>query len=221
MGTLDFVGSRRSPERLCIFGGFECTSLTFESFPTNKMNALNRFSLMSLRRSKAPSGASPLMSTQQLVCGECKIRTYAVNTYNGEAGSLFAGVDSWKPSTDLGLGLKPSDITNKVREWISGNGSTAVNVNTPQGLILGTDYLENVTNNNINIGKVSQNVEADESAAAPADLLDTSVWYQKRTFQPSLIRRKRKHGFLKRVRTSSGRKILNHRRRKGRRSLCA
>jgi large subunit ribosomal protein L34 len=93
-------------------------------------------------------------------------------------------------------------------------------------LIFGTDYLEKVTNKSI-AEEVSQNanadigMEVDESAAMLPDLLDTSVWYQKRTFQPSLIRRKRKHGFLKRVRTSSGRKILNHRRRKGRRSLCA
>lgn len=192
------------------------------------MNALNRFGMMSLRRSKVPSGASPLMSTQQLVCGECKNRTYAVNAYNGEAGALLAVVCAgpWKPSMDLSLGVKPSDVTDKVSEWIRGRSITTVKVSTPQGLIFGTDYLEKVTNKSIG-EEVSQNanadigMEVDESAAMLPDLLDTSVWYQKRTFQPSLIRRKRKHGFLKRVRTSSGRKILNHRRRKGRRSLCA
>lgn len=43
----------------------------------------------------------------------------------------------------------------------------------------------------------------------------------KRTFQPSLLRRKRKHGFLARIATKDGRQILNRRRTKGRRALCA
>jgi large subunit ribosomal protein L34 len=43
----------------------------------------------------------------------------------------------------------------------------------------------------------------------------------KRTFQPSLVRRKRKHGFLHRISTRHGIKILHARRRKGRKSLCA
>lgn len=51
--------------------------------------------------------------------------------------------------------------------------------------------------------------------------LQSGIMLLKRTFQPSLIRRKRKHGFLARVRTKDGRKILNNRRMKGRKSLCA
>lgn len=41
----------------------------------------------------------------------------------------------------------------------------------------------------------------------------------KRTFQPSLIRRKRKWGFLVRIKNRNGRKIINRRRTKGRRRL--
>ncbi len=51
-------------------------------------------------------------------------------------------------------------------------------------------------------------------------LLEKAILLIKRTFQPSLIRRKRKHGFLKRIATKDGRAILNHRRSKGRKSLC-
>ena len=41
----------------------------------------------------------------------------------------------------------------------------------------------------------------------------------KRTFQPSKIRRARTHGFLLRMKTRSGRQIINNRRAKGRKRL--
>lgn len=55
----------------------------------------------------------------------------------------------------------------------------------------------------------------------------TSLWspfaegilFVKRTFQPSLIRMKRKHGFLARLRSRNGQKILERRREKGRTRL--
>ncbi|MCA9371603.1 50S ribosomal protein L34 [Candidatus Woesebacteria bacterium] len=43
----------------------------------------------------------------------------------------------------------------------------------------------------------------------------------KRTNQPKKLKRKRKHGFLSRKKTSAGKKVIKKRRAKGRKTLAA
>ena len=50
-------------------------------------------------------------------------------------------------------------------------------------------------------------------------ILDMSVWFIKRTFQPSIIRKKRKQGFLERQKSVGGRRVLKRRIKKGRARL--
>lgn len=76
--------------------------------------------------------------------------------------------------------------------------------------------------NNMNDQRYADSVPS--AAGVVSDYVESlfgGILFVKRTFQPSLLRRKRKHGFLARQGTRHGRKIMQHRRAKGRSSLCA
>ena len=61
---------------------------------------------------------------------------------------------------------------------------------------------------------------AAAAAAAASEVLSSAILAVKRTFRPSVIRKKRTHGFLHRNASTGGRQLLKRRRRIGRKTLC-
>ena len=58
------------------------------------------------------------------------------------------------------------------------------------------------------------------ACAGAEEALGAAVWLVARTFWPSVVRKKRTHGFLHRNASTSGRRVLARRRRLGRKTLC-
>jgi large subunit ribosomal protein L34 len=58
-----------------------------------------------------------------------------------------------------------------------------------------------------------------EASYNNSNILSWALWLLKRTYQPSLLRKKRKCGYLKRRKTVGGRNILKRRQAKGRKRL--
>ena len=94
---------------------------------------------------------------------------------------------------------------------------------------MNTFSLENVTttSSEINLIKPTKNeiqiLGLGVARMIPSSLSEIwnglSTWLIKRTFQPSIIRKRRKTGFLKRQKSVGGRRVLQRRRNKGRKRL--
>ena len=115
-----------------------------------------------------------------------------------------------------------SIINNNIKNIInnsasSNNNSSSSIYKTSSSLSLHVNNIQRNISNNINSIINSCHI----NGLGLLESLLEGIWNIKRTFQPSLRRMKTKHGFLARVKTNSGKKVLNRRRMKNRRRLCA
>ena len=154
-------------------------------------------------------GTTSLRRVSKMVSTSSSSRAYSLPTAYGD----FMSTPSSSQRKTFSL---PSIVGNAFQDWFGGNRIT-----TPLGIITGDDSISNSNSNSNSNNNIDEIAIAEDGASSLDSLMDQAIWYQKRTFQPSLIRRKRKHGFLARVRTAGGRKVLNRRRLKKRRNLCA
>ena len=76
--------------------------------------------------------------------------------------------------------------------------------------------LRNLLPQNNQVGAITIATNTSIVGSLQSLLRDLSTWLIKRTFQPSIIRKRRKHGFLRRQESVGGRRVLKRRAAKGR-----
>ena len=76
--------------------------------------------------------------------------------------------------------------------------------------------LRNLLPQNNQVGAITIATNTSIVGILQSLLRDLSTWLIKRTFQPSIIRKRRKHGFLRRQESVGGRRVLKRRAAKGR-----
>jgi large subunit ribosomal protein L34 len=87
---------------------------------------------------------------------------------------------------------------------------------------LSFNHLDDLSSDSIQQHTTSDSSSEDSVSSPLEDILSGGILQIKRTYQPSLIRRKRKHGFLNRMQgVKTLRKVLENRKKKGRKILSA
>uniref|UniRef100_A0A6V0YSX1 Uncharacterized protein n=1 Tax=Skeletonema marinoi TaxID=267567 RepID=A0A6V0YSX1_9STRA len=76
--------------------------------------------------------------------------------------------------------------------------------------------LKNLMPQNNQVGAITIATNTSIVGSLQSLLRDLSTWLIKRTFQPSIVRKRRKHGFLRRQESVGGRRVLKRRAAKGR-----
>mmetsp|Transcript_22276 Transcript_22276/g.33402 ORF Transcript_22276/g.33402 Transcript_22276/m.33402 type:complete len:138 (-) Transcript_22276:156-569(-) len=76
--------------------------------------------------------------------------------------------------------------------------------------------LKNFMPQNNQVGAITIATNTSIVGSLQSLLRDLSTWLIKRTFQPSIVRKRRKHGFLRRQESVGGRRVLKRRAAKGR-----
>ena len=120
------------------------------------------------------------------------------------------------------------------RCWIATSASCSMEdyhlVSAQRGMTILFPQLQTSFNNSIMLASTvvaaTQNTNSTSSLVSSIGITfidglqsllgDLTTWFIKRTYQPSIIRKRRKHGFMKRKESVGGRRVLKRRLAKGR-----
>eukprot|EP01112_Ceratiomyxa_fruticulosa_P015123 TRINITY_DN4410_c0_g1_i2.p1 TRINITY_DN4410_c0_g1~~TRINITY_DN4410_c0_g1_i2.p1 ORF type:complete len:185 (-),score=32.67 TRINITY_DN4410_c0_g1_i2:8-562(-) len=103
------------------------------------------------------------------------------------------------------------------------NNTTSLFSRFLSNLVIPIPSLHNILDNKIILPppqeKQKENDENTAEGTTTTTVIIPSIYLIKRTYQPSVIKRKRTHGFLSRLKTRGGRDIINRRKAKGRKNI--
>lgn len=168
----------------------------------------------------------PLPSFQTMSIQHCRMTTFSsalsrIGRQNTKAniGSTTSRAVSQCWNQKSSTVFPPSTISSSIRHYAIMTDTTMIATHSQVGTkTTGHNFVRAITDLGSFFG-LGRTAVATETAVASDSVLSWAIWLIKRTYQPSLLKKKRQCGYMKRKQTVGGRRILKRRRKKGRKRL--